>query len=147
MIFFLFYGEVEIIDVYAPPQTSFTCKAYMLGVGKVMGSMVGPSRVIAKDVICATLIVWVRGMPWTQTGATQYHAQLGLLDKGCAIKGLVVCNNWDLEPLDLLNGLVLGRLLSTVLWGINRIYIIFTCNNSEAVSQFKPNIRGNIEEF
>ena len=43
-------------------------------------------------------------MPWPKTGATQYHAQLGLPDKGRAIKGLVVCNNWDLEPLDLLNG-------------------------------------------
>ncbi len=35
-------------------------------------------------------------MPWHQTGATQYHSQLGLSDKGRAIKGLVVCNNWDL---------------------------------------------------
>ena len=40
-------------------------------------------------------------MPWPQTVATQYHAQLGLPDKGRAIKGLVVCNKWDLEPLDL----------------------------------------------
>ncbi len=47
-------------------------------------------------------------MPWPQTGATQYPAQLVLRDKGRAIKGLVVCNNWDLEPLDLLNGLALG---------------------------------------
>ncbi len=37
-------------------------------------------------------------MPWSQTGATQYQAQLGLLDKGRAIKALV----------DLLNGLALG---------------------------------------
>ena len=44
-------------------------------------------------------------MPWPQTGATQ---QLGLPDKGRAIKGLVVCINRDLEPLDLQNGLVLG---------------------------------------
>ena len=29
-------------------------------------------------------------------------------DKGRAIKVLVVCNNWDLEPLDLQNGLALG---------------------------------------
>ena len=47
-------------------------------------------------------------MLWPQTGAIQYHAQLGLPDKGGAINGLVVCNDWDLEPLDLLNGLALG---------------------------------------
>ena len=47
-------------------------------------------------------------MPWPKTGATQYHAQLGLLDKGCAIKGLVVCNSWELELLNLLNGLALS---------------------------------------
>ena len=29
----------------------------------------------------------------------QHHAQLGLPDKGHVIKGLVVCNNKDLEPL------------------------------------------------
>ena len=43
-------------------------------------------------------------MPWPKTGATQYHAQLGLPNKGRVIKGLVVYNDWDLEPLDLLNG-------------------------------------------
>ena len=43
-----------------------------------------------------------------QTGATQYHAQLGLPDKGYAINGLVVCNNWDFEPFNLVNGLALG---------------------------------------
>ena len=43
-----------------------------------------------------------------KTGATNYHAQLGLPDKGRAIKELVVCNSWDLEPLDLLNDLALG---------------------------------------
>ncbi len=47
-------------------------------------------------------------MPWPQTDATQYHRQLGLPDKGRAIKGLVVCNIWYLEPLELLNGLALG---------------------------------------
>ena len=47
-------------------------------------------------------------MPWPQSGATQYHAQLGLTDKGREIKELVVCNNWDLEPLNLLNSLALG---------------------------------------
>ena len=35
-------------------------------------------------------------------------AQLGLPDICRAIKGLVVCNNLDLEPLDLQNGLDLG---------------------------------------
>ena len=47
-------------------------------------------------------------MPLLKTGATLHHAQLGLPDKGRVIKGLVVCNEWDLEPLDLLNGLALG---------------------------------------
>ena len=46
-------------------------------------------------------------MPWSQTGATQYHAQLGLPDKGRAIKELVVSKSWDLEPWDLINGLAL----------------------------------------
>ena len=46
-------------------------------------------------------------MPLPQTGATHYHAQLGLPDKGRAIKGFVVCNDWDLEPLALLNDLAL----------------------------------------
>ena len=32
-------------------------------------------------------------MPWPKTGETRYHAQLGLPDKGRAIKGLVVCWN------------------------------------------------------
>ena len=40
-------------------------------------------------------------MPWPKTGATQYHTQLGLTDKDHVIKGLVVCNKSDLEPLDL----------------------------------------------
>ena len=49
------------------------------------------------------------GMPWPQkTGATHYHTKLGLPDKGRTIKGLFVCNYWDLEPLDLLNGLAIG---------------------------------------
>ena len=47
-------------------------------------------------------------MPWPHTGATQHHAQLELPDKVRAIKRLVVRNNWDLEPLDLLNGLTLA---------------------------------------
>ncbi len=47
-------------------------------------------------------------MSWHQTGGNHYYAQLGLPDKGRAIKELVVCYHWDLEPLDLINGLVLG---------------------------------------
>ena len=27
-------------------------------------------------------LVIIRGMPWSKTGATHYHEQLGLLDKG-----------------------------------------------------------------
>ncbi len=30
-------------------------------------------------------------MPWPRTGETHYHAQLGLPDKGRAIKAFVVC--------------------------------------------------------
>ncbi len=47
-------------------------------------------------------------MPWPKTGATHYHAQLGLVDKCRAIKVCLVCNSWNLEPLDLLNIMVLG---------------------------------------
>ena len=69
-------------------------------------------------------------MPWLQTCATQYHAQLGRPDKGRATKWLVFCNRWDLEPLDLLNGLVLGCYQPSpevliVLW--NKQKIIITC--------------------
>ncbi len=43
----------------------------------------------------------------------EYHgskqAQLSVMHKIRAIKGLVVCNNWDLESLNLLNGLALGN--------------------------------------
>ena len=58
------------------------------------------NRVIAKDVKsciyccwvrCATSIVWVRGIFWPLTGTTNNFAQLGLPDKGLAIKGFVVC--------------------------------------------------------
>ena len=43
-------------------------------------------------------------MPWPKTGTTQ----LVLSGKGREIKWLVVCNDWNLEPLDLLNSLALG---------------------------------------
>ncbi len=85
----------------------------MLSVSKVIVRC--SAHVIAKDVksctyFChvrfATLIVKMGGMPWPQTGGTQYHAQLRLPDKGHAIKVLVICNDWDLVPFELLNGLV-----------------------------------------
>ena len=59
-----------------------------------------PNCIIAKDVEsctyycyvgCATLIVRVGGMSWSQTGETCYHAQLRHPDKGRAIKRLFVC--------------------------------------------------------
>ncbi len=64
------------------------------------GSMISSNRNKARDiksctyscyVRCSPLIVWVGRIPCSQTGATHYHAQLGLQDKVCAIKGLVVC--------------------------------------------------------
>ena len=36
------------------------------------------------------LFVWIGGISWSKTGTTHYNAQLGLPDKGCAIKGLVI---------------------------------------------------------
>ncbi len=67
------------------------------------------------------------------------HAQLRLPDKGRAIKGLVVCNNWDLEPLDLLNGLALGcyqpspevLIVYGVLWYLSSIAILTTTTKDQ----------------
>ena len=66
----------------------------------MFGSNLRPNRVIADGVksstLCcyvryATLIVRPEGMSLLKTGTTHYHAQLGLPDKGRAIKGLVDC--------------------------------------------------------
>ena len=51
-------------------------------------------RVINKDVksgstAAMSLIVRVGGLFWSKIGATCYYAQLGLPDKGRAIKGMV----------------------------------------------------------
>ncbi len=35
----------------------------------------------------------IRRMPWPKTGRANYHAQFGLPDKCCTIKGLVVYNS------------------------------------------------------
>ncbi len=79
-----------------------------------MGSMLSQNHVIAKDVKTtdATPINSIsRGNALAPSGKTHYDAHVGLPDKVRAIKGLVVCNNWDLEPFG-------PRLLSTVFWGI-----------------------------
>ncbi len=44
-------------------------------------------------------------MPWHKLGATHYHA---LPDKSPAITGLFSFSVWELESLELLNGLALG---------------------------------------
>ncbi len=64
-------------------------------------------------------------MPLPQTGATQYHAQSGLPDKGRAIKGLDVCNGWDLETFNLPNSLTLScyQLISNNLSLLFYIYL------------------------
>ncbi len=54
-------------------------------------------------------------MSWSQTGATHYHAELGLPDKGCAIKGwlsAILCG------LDQRRGWVLGLAQGTWDWFI-----------------------------
>ncbi len=57
-----------------------------------MGSILGPNRVKGKVVksllLCQmrNIDILVGGLPWPQPGATHYHAQLTLLDKG-----LIVC--------------------------------------------------------
>ncbi len=48
---------------------------------------------------CATLIAQLRGMSLPQIGASYNQAQLGLLDKGLAIKWLVICYVVWLGPL------------------------------------------------
>ena len=66
--------------------------------------------------LCQLADVISRSTPWHKTGAIDNHAQLGLTDKGRAIKGLVVCNGWELEPrTSKRSG---HNLLSTVPWGM-----------------------------
>ncbi len=70
--------------------------AFMLTLS-LNGPMLDHNHVIAKDVksctYCyyvrfTTLKVWVNVNALAPTGITHYHAQLGLADKGCAIKGI-----------------------------------------------------------
>ncbi len=44
-------------------------------------------------------------MSWSETGATQFHAQLGVPDNGRAMNEFVVCYDRDQQHLDLLNGM------------------------------------------
>ena len=62
-----------------------------------MGSILGTNRIITKkklkvDYTATMSTSMIKGMPWPKKGATHYNAQLGLPDKGLAIKGLVVYN-------------------------------------------------------
>ena len=79
-------------------------------------TIIKSKTVIAKDVKKLYLLVLYqicdihsmsRENALTQKLSINAHSQLGLPDKGCAIKGFVVCNDWDLETFDLLNGLAL----------------------------------------
>ncbi len=99
--------------------------AHLLGVE--IGSILGLNHVIDKDVnsctyccyiTCTTLIEWEWGLPWLKSGATHYHAQLGLPDKGHAVIGLVVCNIWDVSSFKPAKQSS-PTLLSTVPWGMN----------------------------
>ncbi len=59
--------------------------------------------------LSTTLIEWVGGMPGPKTNQP---AQIKFSNKARGIKALVVCNSWDLDPLDLLYGLAQGVNLS-----------------------------------
>ena len=73
-----------------------------------------------------------------QTGATQFRAQLELPDKYCAIKGLVVCNSWDIEPYDLLNSLSLGCYHGYDLYAYTQLCVKLT--------NFRVNLNPNFRE-
>ncbi len=82
------------------------------GVGKVMGSMLGPNRAIAKDVKswtnccyirCVTLIVCEVIIGLCPNRHNSVPCTVRTPDIARAIKGLFVCNDWHLEPLVMLN--------------------------------------------
>ncbi len=86
-----------------------------------MGSMLGLIRVIAKDVKSCIYCCYVR---------CAIFKELGLPDKGLVIKWLVICNNWELEPLDLLNGLALGfyRIINYLTLEVNTLRYVYGLN-------------------
>ncbi len=92
------------LSVQLNPKGWRVCGVTGSDIRSALGSIISPNRVIVKDVKSCTYCCYIRCA--TFLGPKQ--AQLGLPDKRCAIKGLVVCNSWDLEPLDLLNGLAVG---------------------------------------
>ena len=47
-------------------------------------------------------------MPWPKNRRNSIPCTVRTSDKGRVIKELIFFNNWDLEPLDLLNGLSVG---------------------------------------
>ena len=63
---------------------------------------------------------------WLKTGAKHNHAKLRLMDdKICAIKGLVVCNVWDVSALGPIER---SLLLSAVLRGLkSKIDLLYVC--------------------
>ncbi len=72
------------------------CNTRHLYVVEVMGSILGPNNVIAKDskmctyccyVKCASLIVWVGECIGPKQAQLMNHTQLGLSDNGHALKG------------------------------------------------------------
>ena len=72
--------------------------------------------------------VWV----WNALAQNRHCAcvQLGLPDKGRAMKGIVVFNSWDLEPLDLLNVLALGCCQSSPEYDSYKLSDIFNVNSN-----------------
>ncbi len=95
-----------------------------------MGLIFGPNSDIVKDVknLYQLLLCQIRdidsmsrgnAMALTRRYSVPYTVRTSRNpDKGFAIKRLVVCIGWDLEPLDLLNGLALGCLQPSLdVWG------------------------------
>ena len=52
-------------------------------------------------------MIKLKKMRWPKTGATYYHTQLGLPDRGRTIKGLFLCNSWDFSAFGLLQRVAL----------------------------------------
>ena len=102
----LYQSIWKIVTITFP--SNYKHVAQPLVVGEVILS---PNRIIAKDVKsctsccyirCSMIIVWVRWMPWLKTWQPITRHSKNFQTKVVQSKG---CNNWDLEPLNLLNGL------------------------------------------